>query len=298
MASLFPRREEKTMAMETIGGRLTLTRYGAKFSAQTSREGIEAVLGDQYTEYETELLTEYLQKVFRDAVNALLPDGAVWTPATSEFLHPEDVEIPDAEAMAELFEQAWAEVEKDLLAHEQAALAGLQVAYEANRITGAWKVAQFRADMLAQLRAQRIEEAVAKLGRAMALKVLKLSPGRLSNMLKKLVAQTAPERFSLVREDGRWVLRRDGEGFKVVPSPEDAVLAVQVYSRTWPVSAVKVKRVGAIRPLRPGMSADEMVEYMLQSNEQDPEARWTFVPGAGGDVVAVFDLQEFVAWRR
>src|SRR5690606_3956400 len=67
--------------------------------------------GGDYDDHQRAALTEALKAALEDEVDARLPEGATWHPATGEFTHPIDTEMPDADEMRELFAEAWAAVE-------------------------------------------------------------------------------------------------------------------------------------------------------------------------------------------
>jgi len=99
------------------------TNYGADYGADAQVDGIYAYInGGDYPQVEQDLLVDALLDALRDEVDARLPDGVTWQPATAEFLHPVDVDVPDADEMREIFADAWAavasryeEIERDAL---------------------------------------------------------------------------------------------------------------------------------------------------------------------------------------
>lgn len=108
----------------------TSTTYGADFSHQVQADGILGYInGGGYTARQTIHLGNALLGALRDEVNERLPEGVTWQPATSEFLLPCNnqgqplVELPDPDAMAELFAAAWTSVEARFEEIERVALA-------------------------------------------------------------------------------------------------------------------------------------------------------------------------------
>ncbi len=108
----------------------TAVTYGAEFSQQHQTDGIYGYInGGGYTPDQTVILADALFDAFRDEVSVLLPEGASWQPATSEFLVLCNsdggllVDLPDHDGMTELFGQAWAAVEARYEEIETSALA-------------------------------------------------------------------------------------------------------------------------------------------------------------------------------
>lgn len=91
----------------------TGTTYGADFGHDVQIDGIISYVDgdDTITDHEKGAMVEALFAAFRDEVDALLPDDMSWQPGTSEFVHPVDSDIPDADEMRDLFTRAWATVE-------------------------------------------------------------------------------------------------------------------------------------------------------------------------------------------
>lgn len=90
----------------------TATNYGADYGADVQADRIYAYInGGDYDDYQQDALVNALMAALEDEVDARLPEGVTWQPATAEFLHPVDVEVPDADEMREIFAAAWAAVE-------------------------------------------------------------------------------------------------------------------------------------------------------------------------------------------
>lgn len=101
----------------------TTTTYGARFDFMTQCDGILDFLGEgTYEETDKNILAGALCHRLRDEVDARLPEGAFWMPFTSEFLHPVGAELPDADAMGELFDEAWQAVAANFVEIETATL--------------------------------------------------------------------------------------------------------------------------------------------------------------------------------
>ncbi|MEU8158057.1 hypothetical protein AB0B94_30760 [Micromonospora sp. NPDC048986] len=102
----------------------TSTTYGAEFGADEQANGIRGFLnGGEYTPATEDAIYEALMVEYNNEVNDLLPEGATWEPATSQFTHPRGAEMPDHEEMTELFRVAWSRVESRYETIEAAALA-------------------------------------------------------------------------------------------------------------------------------------------------------------------------------
>jgi hypothetical protein len=87
----------------------TATTYGAEFGFTAQTDGIRAFVNDAgYTADEAGAVFDALLAAFRSVVDGRLPDGVLWQPITSEFIHPVDVDLPDRDEMTELFREAWA----------------------------------------------------------------------------------------------------------------------------------------------------------------------------------------------
>lgn len=90
----------------------TTTTYGPDYSYDAQANGIYAYTdGGDYDDLQRDAMAEALMASLKDEVDARLPEGVTWHPATGEFVHPIDTEMPDADEMRELFAEAWAAVE-------------------------------------------------------------------------------------------------------------------------------------------------------------------------------------------
>lgn len=90
----------------------TTTTYGADFGQQVQADSILAYInGGDYREDQATQIFEALFRAFRAEVDERLPEGVSWQPSTSAFVHPVDVEMPEHEAMTEVFTAAWQAVE-------------------------------------------------------------------------------------------------------------------------------------------------------------------------------------------
>lgn len=90
----------------------TATTYGPDYSYNVLAYEIYAYTdGGDYDDHQRDALAEALMAALEDEVDARLPEGATWHPATGEFVHPIDTEMPDADEMREIFSAAWAAVE-------------------------------------------------------------------------------------------------------------------------------------------------------------------------------------------
>jgi hypothetical protein len=98
-----------------MSGTTTSITYGSQFSHQETADGILGYInGGEYTEAQTDaLLAAFMDAMCIEVDQRLAAVGATWLPATSEFLIDiDDVDsLPDSDAMADLFDQAWAAVE-------------------------------------------------------------------------------------------------------------------------------------------------------------------------------------------
>jgi len=90
----------------------TTTTYGAEYGYDAQAAEIYAYIdGGDYDDHQRDALVTALMAALEDEVDARLPDGVTWHPATAEFVHPLDAELPSDDEMREIFAAAWAAVE-------------------------------------------------------------------------------------------------------------------------------------------------------------------------------------------
>lgn len=89
----------------------TASRYGAHYSEAVQADILHGWVSG--AEFDGEAMNAVVEAMFDelvDEVNARLPEGACWRPATSEFIHDIESEMPSSEEMRELFDAAHAAV--------------------------------------------------------------------------------------------------------------------------------------------------------------------------------------------